>query len=85
MKQIEKRLHPKDPLHGVPLKKIVTELEGYYGWEALADLIAINCFKNEPSIKSSLKFLRKTPWARTKVENLYLEAKVNWGKYKKTT
>ena len=61
-----------NPLHGVTLEKMVTELEDYYGWQQLALHIDINCFKSDPSIKSSLKFLRKTPWARTKVERLYL-------------
>jgi len=79
----EKRTHPKDPLHGISLKEIVTQLEENYGWEKLAELIPINCFKSNPSIKSSLTFLRKTPWARSKVEELYLKSKENWGKYKK--
>lgn len=61
-----------NPLHGVTLEKMITELEDYYGWQQLALHIDINCFKSDPSIKSSLKFLRKTPWARTKVECLYL-------------
>lgn len=61
-----------NPLHGVTLEKMLTELEDYYGWQQLALHISINCFKSDPSIKSSLKFLRKTPWARAKVERLYL-------------
>ncbi len=61
-----------NPLHGLTLKTIVTELEEHYGWEGLASHVNINCFKSDPSIKSSLKFLRKTPWAREKVEQLYL-------------
>jgi uncharacterized protein (DUF2132 family) len=61
-----------NPLHGKTLESILTELEDYYGWEQLALRIPINCFKNNPSIKSSLTFLRKTPWARKKVEDLYL-------------
>lgn len=61
-----------NPLHGLTLEFIVTQLVDYYGWDGLAERIPVNCFMNEPSIKSSLKFLRKTPWARTKVENLYL-------------
>jgi len=61
-----------NPLHGLTLKTIVTELEEHYGWEGLARHVSINCFKSDPSIKSSLKFLRKTPWAREKVEQLYL-------------
>lgn len=62
-----------NPLHGLPLKDIVTKLVDYYGWAELWTIIKINCFINEPSINSSLKFLRKTPWARKKVEDLYLE------------
>jgi uncharacterized protein (DUF2132 family) len=61
-----------NPLHGVTLEKVVVELEQYYGWDALAGKININCFKSDPSVKSSLKFLRKTPWAREKVEQLYI-------------
>ena len=59
-------------LHGVTLEAIVTRLQDYYGWEQLAQRIDINCFRSDPSIKSSLKFLRKTPWARAQVEQLYL-------------
>ncbi len=62
-----------NPLHGITLEAIVTFLVKHYGWEQLAFHININCFKNDPSIKSSLTFLRKTPWAREKVEKLYLE------------
>ena len=62
----------KDPLHGKTLEFILTELQTYFGWEELAQLININCFKSNPSIKSSLTFLRKTEWARKKVESLYL-------------
>jgi len=61
-----------DPLHGVKLEQIVTKLADHYGWEELAQRININCFKSDPSVKSSLKFLRKTPWAREKVERLYV-------------
>ena len=61
-----------NPLHGITLEKAVTSLVDYYGWEALAKEIDINCFKSNPSIKSSLKFLRKTPWARDKVEKLFV-------------
>jgi uncharacterized protein (DUF2132 family) len=61
-----------DPLHGKTLEAIVTELVAYYGWEELAQQININCFKSNPSIKSSLTFLRKTEWSRKKVESLYL-------------
>lgn len=62
----------QDPLHGITLKMIVTELEEKYGWEELGQRINIRCFTHDPSINSSLKFLRKTPWARQKVEALYL-------------
>lgn len=61
-----------NPLHGLTLELIVTRLLDYYGWDGLAERIPVNCFINDPSIKSSLKFLRKTPWARAKVESLYL-------------
>lgn len=63
---------PNNPLHGVTLEQVVTRLVADYGWEGLAERININCFKSDPSIKSSLKFLRKTPWAREKVEALYI-------------
>jgi uncharacterized protein (DUF2132 family) len=62
----------KDPLHGKTLEAIVTELQAHYGWEELSRQININCFKSNPSVKSSLTFLRKTDWARKKVESLYL-------------
>jgi uncharacterized protein (DUF2132 family) len=61
-----------NPLHGKTLESILTELVNFYGFPELSQIIDINCFKSDPSIKSSLTFLRKTPWARTKVENLYL-------------
>lgn len=61
-----------NPLHGVTLEKIVVKLQDYYGWEELGQLIKVRCFDSDPSVKSSLKFLRKTPWARKKVEDLYL-------------
>ncbi|MGV8118206.1 MAG: VF530 family DNA-binding protein [Candidatus Xenobiia bacterium LiM19] len=64
----------KDPLHGVTLEMILNYLVEKYGWEEMAGRIRINCFAKDPSIKSSLKFLRRTPWARAKVECLYLEA-----------
>ena len=60
-----------NPLHGITLEQIVTKLVDHYSWKGLADRININCFDNEPSVKSSLKFLRKPPWARNKVETLY--------------
>lgn len=62
-----------DPLHGLTLVQILIKLVEYYGWEELGLLIEIRCFNSNPSINSSLKFLRKTPWARKKVENLYLD------------
>lgn len=64
---------PKNPLHGITLKTIVTELEAQYGWTGLEEAIPINCFSHDPSIKSSLTFLRKTPWVRERVEGLYLK------------
>ncbi len=70
--------NPHDPLHGVTLENILTELVEYYGWSKLGRIINIRCFNNDPSTKSSMQFLRKTPWARNKVEDLYL-------KYKKKT
>ena len=63
---------PKDPLHGITLEMIVNQLVEQYGWAELGKRIPINCFKENPSLKSSLKFLRRTPWARKKVEDLYL-------------
>lgn len=64
----------QDPLHGITLKTVVTRLVEKYGWEELGQRIRINCFTSDPSINSSLKFLRRTPWAREKVEALYLES-----------
>ncbi len=64
-----------DPLHGVTLERLLTQLVGEFGWEELAGRIDIRCFRFEPSIKSSLVFLRKTPWARAKVEALYVRWK----------
>ena len=61
-----------DPLHGLTLEAIVTALATYFGWEELGQRIEIRCFQSDPSVASSLKFLRKTPWARAKVESLYL-------------
>lgn len=63
---------PRNPLHGLTLEAILTALVAYYGWPGLAERIAVRCFQVDPSIKSSLTFLRKTPWAREKVEGLYL-------------
>ena len=62
----------RNPLHGLTLETIVRELVDYFGWEALGERIPIRCFQSDPSLTSSLKFLRKTPWARSKVESLYL-------------
>jgi len=63
----------KNQLHGITLEQVVTQLADHYGWDALGAKIAINCFKSDPSVKSSLKFLRKTAWARAKVEALYIK------------
>jgi len=63
---------PRNPLHGVTLETMVKALEAHYGWADLARKIPIRCFTHDPSVNSSLKFLRKTPWAREKVESLYL-------------
>ena len=67
--------HSNDPLHGVTLEQIVTYLVDVYGWDELSDIITIRCFSVNPSVKSSLTFLRRTPWARTKVERLYIDTK----------
>ncbi len=63
---------PRNPLHGLTLEAIVTALADFYGWEELGRLVPLRCFTTDPSVSSSLKFLRKTPWAREKVESLYL-------------
>ena len=63
---------PRNPLHGLTLEAIVNALVAHYGWAGLAERIPVRCFTSEPSVSSSLKFLRKTPWARDKVESLYL-------------
>jgi uncharacterized protein (DUF2132 family) len=65
----------KDPLHGITLEMIVTELVSLHGWEGLASRINVRCFTHDPSVKSSLTFLRKTPWARKKVEELFLRSR----------
>jgi uncharacterized protein (DUF2132 family) len=65
----------KDPLHGVTLEQLLTELVAHFGWEELGRRIEIRCFRFDPSIKSSLVFLRRTPWARGKLERLYVEWK----------
>ncbi|WP_003293684.1 VF530 family DNA-binding protein [Stutzerimonas stutzeri] len=64
---------PNDPLHGVTLEKVLGELQAHYGWEGLAQRVDIRCFRSDPSIKSSLTFLRRTPWARQKVEALFVQ------------
>ncbi|MDD9650686.1 MULTISPECIES: VF530 family DNA-binding protein [Klebsiella] len=66
--------HPNDPLHGITLEALLNALVAQYGWAELAKRININCFKSDPSIKSSLKFLRRTPWARKEVEALYIDS-----------
>ena len=65
-----------NPLHGITLEQILIKLEAHYGWHELGQKITIRCFQAEPSIKSSLKFLRKTPWARQKVEQFYIDSKL---------
>jgi len=77
---------PNNPLHGITSEKVVTKLVDHYGWEDLSAYININCFKSDPSIKSSLKFLRKTQWARDKVESLYIKTFTEespWGRAKR--
>jgi uncharacterized protein (DUF2132 family) len=64
---------PNNPLHGITLEMILSQLIEHYGWNEMGRMIEIRCFTHDPSLKSSLKFLRKTPWARTKVEDLYLK------------
>ena len=64
---------PNNPLHGVKLEQIINDLVAHYGWEYMGYTINIRCFTDNPSVKSSLKFLRRTPWTRTKVENMYLK------------
>lgn len=66
-----------DPLHGITLETIINQLVEQYGWDELGERIPIKCFTNDPSVKSSLKFLRRTPWARKKVEELYASTVVN--------
>ena len=65
-------MQPNNPLHGVKLEQIILELKEHYGWEYMGFQINIRCFTHDPSVKSSLKFLRRTPWARSKVEKMYL-------------
>ena len=73
-------IRSNDPLHGITLKMILTDLEQWYGWEELGQNIDIRCFTNQPSLTSSLKFLRKNLWARKKVEEFYVRALVIRGK-----
>lgn len=73
MRVMTAQQHPRDPMHGVTLERIVTELVAEHGWATLADRVPIRCFYSDPSVSSSLKFLRRTPWARAKVEALYLD------------
>ena len=76
---------PNNPLHGITLKTIVTELQQHHGWQGLAERIDINCFKSDPSLNSSLKFLRRTQWARDKVERLYIITFIDkspWAQYR---
>lgn len=68
----EPNTQPNNPLHGIKLAEILDHLVDFYGWETLGEKIKIGCFNNNPTVKSSLNFLRKTPWAREKVEQLYL-------------
>jgi len=70
---------PKNPLHGVTLEAMLIELQARYGWEGLAQRVNVRCFKSEPSLKSSLTFLRRTPWAREQVEALFLRSQSGRG------
>ena len=72
--------HKNNPLHGITLKMVLETLVEHYGWRELYNYVEIRCFYNDPSISSSLKFLRKTPWARKKVENLYVDLVKSRGK-----
>lgn len=72
-------MNPKDPLHGVTLERIVTELSAHFGWEEMARRVPVRCFEFDPSVKSSLTFLRKTPWARAKVEDMFVRWKRTGG------
>lgn len=69
---MSEQAQPRNPLHGLTLERILTDLVDHYGWQGLSERIALRCFAHNPSISSSLKVLRKTPWARDKVEGLYL-------------
>ncbi|WP_028583128.1 VF530 family protein [Desulfogranum mediterraneum] len=74
---------PKNPLHGITLKQILSQLVDHYGWQKLAAKVPINCFSKNPTLNSSLKLLRKTPWAREKVERLYIATFAAAGRGKK--
>ena len=69
---MDEQAQPRNPLHGLTLERMLTDLVDYYGWAELGERIPVRCFNSDPSISSSLRFLRKTPWAREKVEGLYL-------------
>ncbi len=71
-------LHPRNSLHGITLERMLNELVEHLGWSRMAEDVRIACFTSSPSVSSSLKFLRKTPWARKKVENLYLDYRADW-------
>ncbi|MCL8006856.1 VF530 family DNA-binding protein [Gelidibacter japonicus] len=70
-------MQPNNPLHGIKLEQIINDLVAHYGWEYMGTVIKIKCFNDDPSVKSSLKFLRRTPWARAKVERMYLNMLAN--------
>ncbi len=80
----ETPIQPNNPLHGITLERMLNELVQHLGWKKMADEVRIACFTSDPSVSSSLKFLRKTPWARKKVENLYLDYRADWGSAKAT-
>jgi uncharacterized protein (DUF2132 family) len=69
----EANKNSNNPLHGITLEKIITTLHEHYGWEKLSEKLNVNCFKKDQSVKSCLTFFRKTPWARTKLENIYIK------------
>lgn len=75
---------PNNPLHGITLEQIINKLVDHYDWDGLGEKININCFKKDASVKSSLKFLRKTPWAREKVEHLYISTFSEQNPWKRT-
>jgi uncharacterized protein (DUF2132 family) len=77
-------VQPKNPLHGITLEQLLNQLVAFYGWPALGKKIAIRCFTDDPSITSSLKFLRRTAWARERVETLYIEMLKRGAKQKNT-